>query len=269
MNPIAREGARHVAPWVVGLARLGLVAKGVHYIMIGALAALAALGHGGKADADKHDAMATLIRAPFGRVLIGVIALGLAGYALWKFFEGILDPEHRGTVKRIGSVALGIVTAALAYSAAMLALANRHASSGSDKSEHWTARALALPYGVYLLWAVAGGFVLYGLYQLACAIRAKLEDNLDLSQLSGGVRRAVVGISRFGIAARGVVFCTIGVLLGRAAERHDPEAAGGLRDSLRELIALGRWPFVAIALGLVAYGLYELVNARYRRIRVA
>jgi hypothetical protein len=269
MNPIAREGAHQAAPWVALLARLGLVAKGVLYMMIGALAALAALGHGGKADADKHDAMTTLIRAPFGRALIAAIAVGLAGYALWKFLEGILDPEHRGTVKRIASVGLGIFTAALTYSAAMLAFANRDTGSGGDKSEHWTARALALPYGVYLLWAVAGGLVIYGLYQLACAIRAKLEDNLDLTRLSRGAYRVVVGVSRFGIAARGVVFCTIGILLGRAAERHDPQAAGGLRDSLRELIALGRWPFVTIALGLAAYGIYELVNARYRRIRVA
>jgi hypothetical protein len=258
-----------VKPWIARLARVGFVAKGVIYLLIGGLAALAALGRGGKADPDKHDAMTAVFRAPFGRALLGTIAVGLAGYAIWKLVEGIRNPARHGTLKRIGSFGIAVFTAAIAYSAGALALANRHTSSGSDKSEHWTAKALALPYGAYLLWAVAGGLVLYGLYQLACAIRAKLDDDLDLGRLSNGARRAVVGVSRFGIAARGVVFCTIGVLVARAAQQHDPKQAGGLRDSLRELLALGRWPFVAIALGLAAYGIYELVNARYRRIRVA
>jgi hypothetical protein len=260
---------RDVSPWIARLARVGFVAKGVLYMLIGGLAALAALGHGGKADPDKQDALATLFRAPFGRVLLGVIAVGMAAYALWKLVDGIRDPARRGAIHRIGAIGIAGFTIAIAYSAAMLALANRHGASSSEKSEHWTAKALALPYGVYLLWAIAGGLVLYGLYQLACAIRAKLDEDLDLGRLSDGARRAVVGVSRFGIAARGVVFCTIGVLLGRAAQHHDPQQAGGLRDSLRELLALGRWPFVTIAFGLAAYGIYELVNARYRRIRVA
>ena len=76
-------------------------------------------------------------------------------------------------------------------------------------------------------------------------------------------------MSRFGIAARGVVFCFIGFFLIRAVLRHDAAEAGGLRESLDALANLGRWPFVAVALGLVAYGVYELVNARYRRISVA
>ena len=75
-------------------------------------------------------------------------------------------------------------------------------------------------------------------------------------------------MSRFGIAARGVVFCLIGFLMARAAARHDAAEAGGLRKSMDLLAGIGRWPFVVVALGLVAYGVYELVNARYRQIRV-
>ena len=80
--------------------------------------------------------------------------------------------------------------------------------------------------------------------------------------------RWVVGVSRFGIAARGVVFCLIGILMARAAAGHDPAQAGGLRKSMGLLAGIGRWPLVVVALGLAAYGVYELVNARYRRIRV-
>ena len=79
----------------------------------------------------------------------------------------------------------------------------------------------------------------------------------------------MLGVSRFGIAARGVVFALIGFFLSRAALRHDPSEAGGVAQSLRTLAHTGRWPFVVVALGLIAYGVYELVNARYRNIRVA
>jgi uncharacterized protein DUF1206 len=78
--------------------------------------------------------------------------------------------------------------------------------------------------------------------------------------------RWLVGVSRFGIAARGVVFCLIGFFLARAGLWHDAAQAGGVRKSLGLVAGIGRWPFVVVALGLVAYGVYELVNARYRRI---
>ncbi|MEA2725075.1 MAG: hypothetical protein QOH59_2846 [Gemmatimonadales bacterium] len=74
-------------------------------------------------------------------------------------------------------------------------------------------------------------------------------------------------MSRFGIAARGVVFCLIGFFLARAASRHDAAQVGGIRESLGMIAYFGRWPLVVVALGLAAYGIYELVNARYRRIR--
>jgi hypothetical protein len=98
---------------------------------------------------------------------------------------------------------------------------------------------------------------------------SKLGRQLDLSALSHQAYTWVVGVSRFGIAARGVVFCLIGFFLARAAAQHDAGEVGGVRESLGVLADIGRWPFVVVALGLVAYGVYELVNARYRRIRVA
>jgi len=113
------------------------------------------------------------------------------------------------------------------------------------------------------------GLLGYGVYQLYNAYRAKLSKQLELGSMSDGIRRALIGVSRFGIAARGIVFGTIAVLMYRAARDHDPSEAGGLGDSMRELLVnLGRWPYLAIALGVGAYGVYELINAKYRRIKV-
>jgi hypothetical protein len=110
--------------------------------------------------------------------------------------------------------------------------------------------------------------VAYACYQLYRAWAAKLGRQLDLGAVSAGIGRWVIGISRAGLAARGIVFGLVGVLLVRAARSGDPEQAGGMRESLDMLAGMGRWPLAVVALGLVAYAVYELLNARYRRIRV-
>jgi hypothetical protein len=155
----------------------------------------------------------------------------------------------------------------LAIAALRLAYDERSATT-SDQAREWTAVAFGLPGGKLLVWLAAASVTAYGVYQLYRSYAPKLGRQLDLSPLSARAHGWAVGVSRFGIAARGVVFCLIGFFLGRAASRHDAAQVGGVRESLRMLETIGRWPFAVVALGLVAYGVYELVNARYRRIRV-
>lgn len=269
---VGHATSEKVAPWIERLARVGFAAKGLLYLTVGALAASAALGHGGKAATDTHGAMGELLQKSYGRPLLAVIAIGLVGYAVWRIIEGIKDPERRGRsakgiALRVGSVLRGLIHFALAYTAGSLALWQESEGGEQGKeARHWTARALEVPGGVYLLWAVAGAFFGYGVYQVYKAVKSKLNKQLELGKLGQGTRRVVVGVSRFGIAARGIVFGTVGVLLGRAANREDAREAGGISDSMKELIGLGKWPFIAIALGLAAYGIYQFINARYRRI---
>lgn len=270
---VAVEHAKHeVAPWIERLARMGFVAKAVLYMTIGALAAGAALGFGGR-QTDQHGAMLTLLRGPVGRVLLVVIAIGLAGYALWRVIEGLSDAEHRGRsakgiVMRLRSIVTGVIHGALAVSAAKLAAGEPYDRGGGREAEEWTARALSAPGGKILIMLVAGAFAAYGVYQLYNAYKAKLSKQLSLDSTRDTTRRALIAISRFGIAARGIVFGMIGVLFLRAATNGNPKEAGSVPKSLRELTDLGTGPFVAIAVGLIAYGVYQLINARYRRIRV-
>lgn len=269
----AADAVHEVAPWIERLARLGFLAKAVLYVTIGALAALAALGEGGQAGPDSRGAMVALLRQPYGRALLGVIALGLFGYALWRIVEGITDPEGRGhgargLALRARSLATAVLHGGLGYSALLLALGTGSGRGGGPQARHWTAQALATPGGITALYLVAAAFITYGAYQLVQAARSKLARQLALGRLSARARAWVVGTSRVGIAARGVVFGMVGVLLARATARRDPSEAGGIGDSLRELVTLGRWPFAAVAVGLIAYGVYQAINARYRRIAV-
>jgi hypothetical protein len=260
-----------VAPWVERLARVGYAAKALLYVTIGLVAAQAAFGRRSRTT-DTQGALRLVHGMTFGRAVLLVIAAGLIGYAVWRVVEAVVDPDRRGhdakgLALRIGSAGRGLLHGGLAVTALRLVYGDRPAGT-QHQAREWTAVAFGLPGGALLVWLAAGSIAGYGIYQLYRSYAPKLGRQLDLSQLREPARAWVVGVSRFGIAARGIVFCLIGLFLGRAAARHDAGEVGGVRESLRALAGIGRWPYVVVALGLVAYGVYELVNARYRRINV-
>lgn len=265
-----RRPQTQAAPWIETLARVGFVAKALLYMTIGVLAGCAGMGRGG-GTTDTRGAMARLRALPFGRALLVAVAIGLAGYAVWRFVEGITDPDQRGSdakglALRSSFVARGALHLWLAYAAAKAAMGHP-SSTGGARTKSATATALQLPKGEWLVWAVALGVAVFGAYQLYRAFAAKLSRDVDDGKAAAEAGPWVVVVSRIGIAARGVVFIAVGWLLVRAARTRDPNQAGGLADALGTLAQLGRWPFVAIAAGLIAYGVYQLLSARYRRIR--
>jgi hypothetical protein len=266
------NASAEVAPWVERLARVGYAAKAVLYGTVGILAAQAAFGKGGRTT-DTRGALRELLQAPYGRIMLLVVAVGLLGYTAWLFVRAITDAERRGNgakgiAMRIGDGVRGVAHGALAL-AAFRAARGDGGGGGGDGAQEWSGRVMEAPFGDVLLWAIAAGIAGYGLYQLYRAWAAKLSKRLAIGELPAGTAKWVVAVSRFGIAARGVVFLLIGYFAARAAAQHDPGEAGGLGESLRALSDVGRWPLAVVALGLVAYGVYELVNARYRRIQVA
>jgi hypothetical protein len=262
---------REVAPWVAHLARIGYAAKAILYATVGVLAAKAALGEGGRTT-DLSGALREVVRAPMGSVLLFLVATGLAGYAVWRVVDAVTDAEGKGgdakgIGRRVGSAVRGLAHGALALGAFKLATGS--GDGGGGRTEELASRGVGIAGGTWLLWVAAAGVIAYAGYQLYRAYAAKLGSQLDLGAASIAAGHWVIGLSRFGIAARGVVFGLVGVLLVRAALHKDPQQAGGIRDSLQMLGEMGRWPLAAVAFGLVAYAGYELLNARYRRIRVA
>jgi hypothetical protein len=266
-----RDVGGQVAPWIERLARVGFAAKALLYITVGWLAAQLALGDGGRATGSRG-ALASLADRPFGRILMAIVAAGLLGYAVWRIIEGVADAESKGSTAkglaiRASYVARGIIHAALGVEALRL-LAGSGGGDDGRQAEHWTARLLAVPAGEWIVAAAGAGLVAYALHQLYSAFTARLSRQLDLASLTSEAGRWAVHISRFGIAARGVVFGIAGGLLVLAARRHDPSRAGGAGESLA---TIGAQPYGTILLavtagGLVAYGIYQLINARYRRI---
>ena len=264
---------REAAPWIVRLARLGYAAKGIVYIIVGALAARLAAGAGGTTT-DSHGALRTIGESAFGKVSLAVIGIGLLGYAVWRLIGAATDAEGKGgdakgIAIRLGQAGNGIFYGALGVEALrFLAAAAR---PGGDQAAHWTARLLAMPFGRWLVIAAGAGIIGYALYQLYYAASHKVRKHLDLSTASPQTATWVVRFGRFGVAARAIVFALIGWFLVRAGLRYDPGQAGGMRESLAALWAGPSGPILlgVVAVGLIAFGLYQLANARYRRMRVA
>ncbi len=271
---VAQQQGRQAAtsPGVLMLARCGYAAKGVVYLIIGALAAKVALGDGGTTT-DRNGALRAIYVQPFGKLLLLIVALGLVGYALWSCVQAIVDPEQQGTdgkglAARLGFGAVGLSYAALALAALQLALGTGTGGKSSDRTtQDWTAQLLALPFGPVLV--VLVGLVVLGVagYLLYRASTAEFQKHLALGQLGAQGRQGIIVLGRCGYGALGVVFGIIGVFFIIAALRHNAGAAKGVGGALRELVQqpYGHVVLGSVALGLIAYGLFSLAQARYRQ----
>lgn len=272
----ARRAASH--PWIEKLARLGFAAKGIVYFVVGLLAAQVALGTGGRTT-DTSGALTTIVNQPFGKFLLALVTIGLVGYALWRLVQAIFDPEHRGTqpeakqaqakriVQRIGYGLGAIAYSGLALTAIKLIMGNP--SNGGDSTQDWTARFMGQPFGRWLV-GLAGLVVIgVGLSYLYEAYKTKFQRHFNLQLMSEGERRWTKRLGQFGIAARGVVFSIIGSFLVLAALRQNANEARGLAGALAALAAqpFGPWLLGTVALGLIAYSIYSLIEARYRQIQ--
>ena len=265
----ARSVTREAAPWVERLARFGYAAKGLVYLLVGFLAFRAARGNG--QPTDSRGALRSVLSQPAGQLLMWVLAAALLGYVLWRFVEAGLNPEGSKGVARIGYAGSGFIYAGLALQAAKLAMGQTGGQSGDQRASHWTAEAMSHPLGRWAVVLAGVGVAAFGLQQIYNAYRVKLDEQLSLASLTASARRWVVRIARAGLLARGVVFTMVGGFLLLAALRTDPREARGVAGALQTLQEqpFGPWLLGAVGVGLAAYGVYELVRARYRRIRAA
>ena len=268
----AHDAAMHTSPAIRALARAGYAAKGIVYALVGGLALMAAVGSRGETTGSEG-ALRTLMGKPYGLALLAVLAIGLAGYALWCFVRAVVDPEDdgngaKGLGKRAFNFGKGVVHAALVL--AVVGMIRGTGGGGSDDSgaEKWTATLMSFPLGIWLVGAVGVAVIAYGARQLYKAWTTDLDDQLALGRMGPTAHRWTLRFSRFGMAARGVVFGVMGTFLVIAAFRADPSEAKGVGGALNTLQQQPYGPVLlgVVALGLIAYGAYELIRARYRRI---
>ena len=271
----ARREARAGTGWYAWVARLGLVAKGVSYAMVGALAIQVAFGEGGRVTS-RQGALATVAQEGLGKILLVVLAIGFAAYALWRFVAAYAEREEDDDAqgkakkwgKRAGYVGRGLIYAGLTYTTIRILMGSGGGQSQNQEAKTATAGVLDWPGGRWLVGLAGLAIIGAGAWNAYRGAAGKFEDKWRTGQMSKTERRWGSRAATVGHLARAVVFTLIGIFVTKAALEYDPDEAIGLDGALQKLAQQwhGQLWLGTAAFGLVAYGLYCLVQARYRDV---
>jgi len=249
------------------LARAGLTARGVIYILVGWVAVLVALGQTSR-EADQQGALQLLADKSYGLVSLWLLGIGFTAYALWRLSEAAfgVTGEPPGAGPRLKSLARSVIYAGFAYlTFEVIAGAAR---SQSRRQQDMTATAMQHPAGRWLVGIAGLAVVACGLVLVVEGARTKFMKYLRTGQMSARARRVVRLLGITGTIARGLVFALVGVLVIDAAVTHKASESGGIDKALLTLRdqPFGEFLMLAAALGLVIFGVYGLCEARWRKV---
>ena len=254
------------------LARLGYAARGVVYIVIGGLAVMAAVGGGGSGQTTgSRGALQSLVDEPYGQALLVALGIGLLAFGIWRAVQAIADTDGHGTdgkgvAIRLGFAASAITHAFLAIYAASIAFGwgfGGGGTGGGGSKQNWSAWLLSQPGGKWLLGIVGLVIISVGVAQIAKGWKEKYLA-MDWRK-----QKWADPVCKFGLIARGAVFAIIGAFVVIAAYQTDPSEVRGLGGALRSIQgqAYGTALLLIVALGLIAFGVYSIIEAIYRRIQ--
>ncbi|MBA2371222.1 MAG: DUF1206 domain-containing protein [Chloroflexi bacterium] len=246
------------------VARAGLIAYGVVHLLIGWLALQIAWSASDSKSADPSGALKTLAAQPFGKILLWLVAVGLVALALWQASEAIWGYRKR-VRKQVTSGLLAVIYAALGVSAASVALGTGQSSSQSQKQA--TSGVLAWPGGSVIV--VVAGLIIIGVGAalVVKGVKKSFAEEIDTSSMSAGARKGVARLGQVGYIAKGVALGLVGGLLSYATLTLDRQNQG-LDGAMQTILAqpFGRFLLTAAALGFVAFGVFAILQSRYRRM---
>jgi hypothetical protein len=261
----ARRAAK--SPAAHFLARAGLTARGVIYILVGWVAALVALGHSSR-EADQQGALQMLAGKPYGLVSLWLLGIGFAAYALWRLSEAALGVtgERPGAGPRLKSLARAVIYAGFSYLTFTVIAGTARSQAG--RQQDFTATAMQHTAGRALVGVVGLIVVACGVALVIEGIRKKFMKQLETARMSRRTRRVIELLGMTGTIARGVVFAIAGALVIDAAVTHKASESGGIDKALLTLRdqPFGEFLMLLAALGLLIFGVYGLCEARWRKV---
>lgn len=255
--------------WTERAARFGLVAQGVSFGLVAWLAIKVALHEGGQTT-DRAGALRSIAHHSVGRIIVLALAVGFGAYALWRLFEAFMGEtiergKKRGIGKRIASLGKAAIYAALCYAAVRALTGSGNSGNGQKKA---TAGILGWWQGRYIVYAIAIGIAGAALWNLYRGATGNFRKQLKTGEMSAREIKWTTRIGLVGLLSRAVVFGLIAAFFFKAAHDYNANEATGLDGALRKLAheSYGSVLLGIVAAGLAAFGLFCLIQARYREV---
>jgi hypothetical protein len=253
------------------LTRTGFVARGFIYAIIGGLAIQVATHTTSKTPTNQKGALETIQKQPLGHWLLIVVAAGLGAYAIWRFVQAYVGhgPEGGGDESAFGRVSAAASGCAYLAMCALAVSILVGTSSQSSSSPHKSAAGvLGWPGGQWIVGVAGAIFVGVALYQGYKGVSRKFLDDDKTEKMGPLVKRWITISGVIGHLARMVAFGLIGVFVIKAAVDYAPNTAVGLDGALEKLArqTYGTFLLAVVAAGLIAFGIFSIAEARYRRI---
>jgi Domain of Unknown Function (DUF1206) len=249
--------------------RFGLITYGVMHALIGWLALQIAWG-GTPQESDQSGAFQFLVGQPLGKVLLTLVVIGLAAMTIWQALSAAVghteEQGRRRVAERVFSGARAIVYAVLAWTALRIVIGS--GQSSAQKQQNTTSSLLSSTGGRWLVALIGVAVLGFGIGMAIYGLMAAFERKLETGRMNEGTRHTTRLLGRIGYTAKGVAFAIVGILLVVAAVRQDPSRSRGLDAALRTLAAqpFGGWLLTIVALGFVAFAVFCLFQARYRKV---
>ena len=259
----------------------GFFTKGIVYVLLGSLTFMAAFDLGGDISSTR-DVIEFLLELPLGKAFVGVIALGLFSYSIWRFYQTVKLPEGdlenetvKSGFKRIRYFYSGVFYGLLAYAFAKPLInsftgsAQKNIESGGagdKKAALW--ELLSHDWGKALIWAL--GILIAGqaIQQFFIAYKGKFMKKIDnypsVKHEYDFIKRA----GRLGYIARGMVFGVLAFFILKVILNHNANEYKGTEGALAYFLSFsyGNLLLGAVAFGLTAYGVFHIMVARHANL---
>jgi hypothetical protein len=247
-------------------ARFGLATKGLVYFLIGGLTAFSAFGWGGE-ESGSGNAIDFLSQQIFGQVLLIITAIGLLGYLFFRWREALLGSFNDKNafvafVTRIAYLGSGLFYGMLAFSAIQKVIS----AGGSGNSGFGISQALNSEYGVALAIGIGVVLTIKVSYEWYLAFSGSYKEKVSKRELSEKIRQRLLYAGLIGHTARGIVFGVLAFLFYKVAftrsrgDMGQKEAFSFIADSFGSVV------LASISLGIVLYGAFMIMAARYSNI---
>ncbi|WP_254205612.1 DUF1206 domain-containing protein [Nocardia alni] len=247
-------------------ARLGFVARGITYIVVGVIGVMLALGIA-RHEPERAGALEAIATKPLGYLLLWILVIGFGALAVWRLVQAASGRAYRSGRDRLFALGAGIGYAIIFFSTLMFVVHGRAPASGDATARDLTARILSLSGGRVILVLIGLAIAAAGIVTTLRGLRIEFVEDLRMGWMRRSTQDMVVLLGRVGYIARGLVVIGIGIAALYAAADYNPADAKGVDGVLREFAqtVFGPWLLILVALGLVAFGVFSFLEARWRR----